>query len=66
MTEEEAKKKWCPFARVMVTTGNNVTGAFAVGSANRFEGMKIALCIGSACMLWRPFGDGGSCGLMRE
>jgi len=76
MTEEEAKTKWCPFARVLDW------GAAAEGFAapNRWhDGMhtgKIANCIGSACMAWRleyrvqTIGDkttsvliGGFCGL---
>jgi hypothetical protein len=63
MTEEEAKTKWCPFARLTFSTEG-----FAAG--NRFDDCawaeKRALCIGSACMAWR-WGDNaetsGSCGL---
>lgn len=39
MTEDEAKTKWCPFARV-------------VDSARGTDG-EGARCIGSACMAWR-------------
>ena len=55
MTEDEAKKKWCPFARV----GSSVSG---LGSLNRdaspsddsINGLpRRALCLGSACMAWR-------------
>lgn len=49
MTEEEAKTKWCPFARV----GGETSG---LGSLNR-DGAKgpieQARCIASACMAWR-------------
>jgi hypothetical protein len=65
MTEEEAKTKWCPFARLTFSTEG-----FAAG--NRFDDCawaeKRALCIGSDCMAWRwsvkdyP-GEGGFCGL---
>ena len=56
VSEDEAKTKWCPFARQMVTIesgGGAITGAVAVGSANRFEGGKGSLCLGSGCMAWR-------------
>ena len=60
MTEDEAKTKWCPFARSMVTIDGHAdaaktvkTGPIAVASANRFEGNLMALCVGSGCMAWR-------------
>lgn len=73
MTEQEAKTKWCPFARL----GSTTTG---LGGFNRFiepvgAGSEDKVCcIGSACMAWRKFsmddqtrGDsskrGGWCGL---
>lgn len=52
MTEEEAKTKWCPFARV----GSSTSG---LGGFNRFIEPVAAgsdekvRCIGSACMAWR-------------
>lgn len=52
MTEDEAKTKWCPFARV--------TDVISSGGGNRWDGggnpygAPIGyLCIGSACMAWR-------------
>lgn len=49
ITEEEAKTKWCPFARVSNT-----------GLGNRYpmdidlaEGHAFARCIASTCMAWR-------------
>lgn len=71
MTEEEAKMKWCPMARVFVADG--------VGAANRGlpgidagpGGEKVedlsANCLGSRCMVWcagHKTGH-GSCGLSR-
>lgn len=48
MTEDEAKKKWCPFSRILLENGT-------VGAAvNRYEGVpEAARCLGSACMAWR-------------
>jgi hypothetical protein len=60
MTEEEAKKKWCPMVRI---AHENVV-------ANRTDGYgdnnfhKLQCCIASDCMMWRlniqPY---GYCGL---
>lgn len=49
MTEEEAKTKWCPHARI----GSSRTG---LGSLNREiqDGtIPEARCLGSECMAWR-------------
>lgn len=53
MTEDEAKTKWCPFARVPMSYLDNspapaVNRAYSGNSA--YEG---SLCIASACMAWR-------------
>ena len=65
MTEEEAKTKWCPMARVMgsETSGNRLLdNTLTPGS----------LCIASACMMWTSWNDDdftpsdpslGTCGL---
>ncbi len=55
MTEDEAKKKWCPFVRVSCNADN--TRLFD----NRGHAMKEGdnthlLCLGSECMLWRTTG----------
>ncbi len=52
MTEDEAKTKWCPHARSLVTL-NGENGAIAVCSGNRFEGDNVVVCLASACMAWR-------------
>lgn len=61
MTEDDARKKWCPFARV--PDGGGVTGA--VTATNRHAGQKTggdgkprilrgnAMCIAAECMAWR-------------
>ena len=52
MTEEDAKTKWCPFARY--------TSPDDTGSANRWNGYTfhdpngaVTACIASKCMAWR-------------
>lgn len=57
MTEQEAKTKWCPFARVAGVRGSEAQGC----SWNRYpgEGLKAdhpALCLGPGCMAWRRTG----------
>lgn len=61
MTEDQAKEKWCPFARVPLT---NVRNEIESGSpvVNRCTDGRInssVLCIGSACMAWRKAGQIG-------
>ena len=50
MTEEEAKTKWCPFARAQTA---DTDAAPAVNRTLR-GGIDLGChCIGSACMAWR-------------
>lgn len=68
MIEQEAKTKWCPFARVVVPLRSNATGEFFAACAGNRVGIsdqiaimgsterdnpESARCIGSACMSWR-------------
>ena len=57
MTEEEAKTKWCPFARVAkrgILPGRSYNRwADDWSPAGAVDGAK---CIGSACMAWREGG----------
>jgi len=54
MTEDEAKTKWRPFARVDTGGGNaNNRWARSGGTAAAAAGQAPMLCIGSACMAWR-------------
>jgi hypothetical protein len=50
MTEDEAKQRWCPFARV----GFPVQGGInrSVGQDGK-EGPNWPTCMGSSCMAWR-------------
>jgi len=50
MTEEEARKKWCPMARVFSGTNQWVCAC----NRNMLDrDSKKANCIASDCMMWR-------------
>ncbi len=54
MTEDEAKTKWCPFARERFEVHD--LGQIAITALNRLddEGCEgLSRCIGSECMAWR-------------
>lgn len=59
MTQDEAKKRWCPFARVVLYSSNEGSGAPSAGNrCVMTSDLDAALngatkCIGSACMAWR-------------
>lgn len=60
-TEEEAKTKWCPMARVSFraqTVCNRVYEEIQIGVHTKSQSSAVAgsLCIGSACMAWRWHG----------
>lgn len=65
LTEDEAKTKWCPMARVCATEADSVSASAHVGYNRIYiahtevepTGLnpQIARCIGSACMAWRVF-----------
>lgn len=78
VTEEEAKTKWCPFARVPVDAAGYAAGnRFDTKSSTATEYNDLSRCIGSACMAWQwtefnlsDFNEpalpvGGKCGLSR-
>ncbi len=49
LTEEEAKKNWCPMVRFS-------TGADDNNASNRWKGNLVppeCACLASGCMLWR-------------
>ena len=56
MTEDEAKTKWCPYARISSLNEGGDDGP----SSNRWLGWisdgevgSVACCIASTCMAWR-------------
>jgi hypothetical protein len=57
MTEDEAKTRWCPFARTLdwtVACGGDEPELLAAAVNRGPHGPQPeALCIGSACMAWR-------------
>ena len=56
LTEQEAKAKWCPHARIVRVLAENAGGVpVTAATANRMvsNGAPVANCIGSQCMAWR-------------
>jgi hypothetical protein len=69
LTEEEARKRWCPFARSFDTPTELPEHIIASGTNRKRGGApdQWCLCIASDCMVWRwraglP-NDVGYCGL---
>lgn len=54
-SEEEAKGKWCPMGRSIITLNHMVTDqVMNLSSANRgLKGEPIGMCLGSGCMAFR-------------
>jgi len=63
ITEEEARKKWCPFVRLLSVTTRDGKPEAAIASFNRIAlspdpsthvmSPETARCIASECMAWR-------------
>lgn len=58
MTEDEAKTKWCPFARVEGDEGDGLPASNRNARPKGEQGapaftFPASLCIASACMAWR-------------
>lgn len=67
-SEDEARKRWCPFARIEAAT--SAINRLDVGEVRWPIGCR---CIASACMAWRWWNDPappkareGFCGLARQ
>lgn len=52
MSEQEAKTKWCPFARYGGAHGQHGNRTVE-GSSMTADSHNVTRCIGSACMAWR-------------
>lgn len=52
MTEEEARTKWCPFAKSRVVECVNSDGDTETSCIQKGGKLTVS-CIGSACMAWR-------------
>lgn len=78
MTEEQAKKRWCPMVRFQIGPINSSVWQ-GVAYTNRAEELKstTCLCIASDCMMWvetdrvpiepelTHYEPAGHCGLVR-
>jgi len=67
MTEDEAKRKWCPFGRVVSRVGPENLAGFNRSNDGRAD--HESLCLASGCMAWRwraTADRDGFCGLAGE
>ena len=67
MKIEDARTKWCPFARVATRFDDGVAGA-ACNRGHPHDMDASINCIADKCMLWIRYsplqGGGGQCGMM--
>ena len=69
MTEADARKKWCPFARTHLPWVDNDGEVRAMASVNRYDNGgpdDACLCIASDCMAWRWFAYYGPEGILQS
>lgn len=70
MTEDDAKTKWCPFVRVLVSDPGAGLAPAAYNRVCTSEGNsgvdESNNCIGSACMAWRNITEKSSSGTARN
>lgn len=57
MTEQEAKEKWCPMVRVIMTPQDPTWQNQAMTNRMEFvkQGLEETRCIASNCMMWKRF-----------
>lgn len=65
MTIDDAKRRWCPFAKIPVSTPK---GAIAGNRTSDGVASAKAYCLATECMAWRTLNTeegqrGGYCGL---
>lgn len=55
MTEKEAKQRWCPMVRIIMTPQDSTWQNQGLTNRTAFlkDGFPNCCCIGSNCMLWR-------------
>lgn len=53
MTEDEAKKRWCPFVRTGLTAGMSVNRHVADAPGANDGVWHETRCLASGCMAWR-------------
>lgn len=53
MTESEAKQRWCPMARVVMTPQDPTWQNQALTNRGTFDTGNGIMCIASDCMIWR-------------
>jgi hypothetical protein len=66
VSEADARKKWCPFARVNTNNGC-ATNRYADEKAGKDGRPHNSMCIGSECMAWQwnvMDGETGYCGMI--
>lgn len=52
-TEEEAKKRWCPFVQISGTGNPEQGGGFYTNRGGDIVAPKYCRCIASDCMAWQ-------------
>jgi len=69
MTEDEARKLWCPFARAIDHHGDVRDGVAGINRDDDGHPDEACRCLASGCMAWRWYGGpddaqtNGWCGL---
>lgn len=53
MREDEAKTKWCPYARLVAAVARNGETVVVDNRAAEVIVARVPPCIGSKCMVWR-------------
>lgn len=73
MTEDEAKIKWCPFVRVLITPDNAMWKGKLISNRSEHPPVVNDRCIGSDCALWVwseckqvTQGRQGHCGMIQK